>query len=40
MEMNLKIKVFTKVGTDDEINEKDETISSNHFLLKIFWGSI
>ena len=23
MEMNLKIKVFMKVGTDDEIDEKD-----------------
>ena len=32
MEMNLKIKVFMKVGTDDEINEKDAAISSDHFL--------
>ena len=32
MKMNLKIKVFMKVGTDDEIDEKDATISSNHFL--------
>ena len=36
--MNLKIKVLMKVGTDDEINEKDAAISSNHFLLNIFWG--
>ena len=40
MEMNPKIKVFMKVGTDDEINEKDAAISSDHFLLNIFWGSI
>ena len=40
MEMNLKIKVFMKVGTDDEIDEKDAAISSDHFQLKIFWGSI
>ena len=40
MEMNRKIKVFMKVGTDDEIDEKDAAISSDHFLLKIFWGSI
>ena len=40
MKMNLKIKVFMKVGTDDEIDEKDAAISSNHFLLKIFRGSI
>ena len=38
--MNLKIKLFMKVGTDDEINEKDAAISSKHFLLNIFWGSI
>ena len=38
--MNLKIKVFMKVGTDDEINEKDAATSSDHFLLNIFWGSI
>ena len=38
--MNLKIKVFMKVGTDDEINEKDAAISSDHFLLNIFLGSI
>ena len=38
MEMNLKIKVFMKVGTDDEINEKDPAISSHHFLLNIFFG--
>ena len=38
--MNLKIKVFMKVGTDDEINEKDAAISSDHILLKIFGGSI
>ena len=37
--MNLKIKVFMKVGTDDEINEKDAAISSDHFLLNIFGGS-
>ena len=36
--MNLKIKVFMKVGTDDEINEKDAAIPSYHFLLNIFWG--
>ena len=36
----VKIKVFVKVGTDDEINEKDAAISSNFFLLNIFWGSI
>ena len=29
-----------KVGTDDEIDEKDAAISSNHFLFNIFWGSI
>ena len=40
MKINLKIKVFMKVGTDDEIDEKDAAISSNHFLLNIFWGSI
>ena len=38
MEMNLKIKVFMKVGTDDEIGEKDVDVSSNNFLSKIFWG--
>ena len=38
MEMNLKIKVFMKVGTDDEINKKDAAISSDHFLLTIFLG--
>ena len=38
MEMNLKIKVFMKVGTDDEIDEKDAAISSDHFLLKNFFG--
>ena len=37
--MNLKIKVCMKVGTDDEINEKDAAISFNHFLFKIFFGS-
>ena len=36
--MNLEITVFMKVGTDDEIGEKD--VSSDHFLLKFFWGSI
>ena len=40
MEMNLKIKVFMKVGTDDDINQKDEAISSDHILLNIFLGSI
>ena len=40
MEMNLKIKVFMKVGTDYDINEKDAAISPDHFLLKFFWGSI
>ena len=40
MEMNLKIKVFMKVETDDEIDEKDAAISSDHFLLKIFLGLI
>ena len=38
MEMNLKIKVFMKVGIDDEIDEKEAAISSDHFLLKIFLG--
>ena len=38
--MNLKIKVFMKVGTDDEVTEKDAVISSDHFLLNIFGGSI
>ena len=36
MEMNLKIKVFMKVRTDDEIGEKEEIsasdVSSDHFL--------
>ena len=36
--MNLKIKVLMKVGTDVEINEKDAAISSDNFLLNIFWG--
>ena len=40
MEMNLKIKVFMKVGIDDEINEKDAAISYAHFLLNIFGGPI
>ena len=40
MEMDLKIKVFMKVGTDDEIDEKDAAISFDYFLLKSFWGSI
>ena len=40
MKMNLKIKAFMKVGTDDEIDEKDAAISSDHFLLKFFGGSI
>ena len=30
--MNLKIKVFMKVGTDDEVDEKDADVSSDHFL--------
>ena len=38
--MNLKIKVFMKVETDDEINEKDAAISSDHFLLNMLLGSI
>ena len=38
MEVDLEIKVFVKIGTDDEINEKDAAISSNHFLLNIFLG--
>ena len=38
--MNLKIKVFMKVGTDGEIDEKDAAISSDHFPLKFCWGSI
>ena len=32
MEMNLKVKVFMKFGTDDEIDEKDSDVSSDHFL--------
>ena len=40
MEMNLKIKVLMKVETDDEINEKDAAISSDPFLLNIFWWLI
>ena len=32
MEMNLRVKVFMKVGTDDEIDEKDPDVSSDHFL--------
>ena len=40
MEIILKIEVFMKVGTDDEINEKDAAISYHHFLLNIFGGSI
>ena len=36
MEMNFKIKVFMKVGTGDEINEKDAAISPDHFLFNIF----
>ena len=32
MEMNHKIKVFMKVGTDDEIDEKDVDVSSDHAL--------
>ena len=38
--MNPKINAFIKVGTDDEADEKDADVSSDHFLLKIFWGSI
>ena len=39
MKMNLKIKAFMKVGTDDEIDKKKDTaISSDHFLLIIFLG--
>ena len=38
MKMNLKIKVFMKVGTDDEIDEKDAAISSRPFPIKIFLG--
>ena len=38
MEINLKIKILTKVGTDDEIDEKDAAISSDYFLLKILGG--
>ena len=34
--MNLKIKVLMKVGTVDEIDEKDADVSSNHFLIKNF----
>ena len=40
VKMNLKIKVFMKVGTDDEIGEKDAAISSDHFLSTIFLESI
>ena len=32
MEMNIKIKVLMKVGTVDEIDEKDADVSSGHFL--------
>ena len=38
MEMNLKITVLVKVGTEDEISEKDADVSSELFLLKIFGG--
>ena len=38
MKINLKIKVFMKVWTDDEIDEKDAAISSYHLLLNIFLG--
>ena len=34
MKMNLKIKVFMKVETDDEIDGKDAAISSDH---QDFW---
>ena len=40
IKMNLKIKLFMKVRTDDEMDEKDAAISFDHFLLNIFWGSI
>ena len=40
MEINLKIKVFMKVGTNDGIYEKDADVSSNHFLSQFFSGSI
>ena len=40
MEINLKIKVFMKFGTDDEKNEIDAAISYDHFLLNIYLGSI
>ena len=40
MEMNLNIEVFMKVATDDEIDEKDAAISSDHLLLNTFGGSI
>ena len=40
MKMNVKIKVFMKGGTGDIIDEKDASISSDHFLLTIFLGSI
>ena len=36
--MNLKIRVFMKIGTDDEIGEKDADVSSDHFLLNFFFG--
>ena len=32
MEMNLKFKVFMKIGTDDEIDKEDANVSSDHFL--------
>ena len=35
---NLKIKVFMKGGTDDEIDENDAAISSDHFLSQNFFG--
>ena len=38
MEINLKIKVFMKLGTDGEIDEKDTAIPSDHFLLKFLGG--
>ena len=38
MEINFKIKVRMKVGTDDEIHEKDAAISSDHFLLNFLGG--
>ena len=40
MKMNLKVKVFMKAGTDDEIDEKRSRCFFRPFSIKKIWGGV